>query len=384
MQILHTSDTHLGCAQFDYAEREQDVYEAFREVIDTAVKDRVDAVIHAGDIFHVPKPSGAPLVRLAEGLKTLAENDIKFFFTLGEHDISRITGTPSSYIFHKLGLATYVGDGKPARLGDLMVVGFHKRRRGELEEVIEAMKQADEIARAHTGKKIVVIHQGLVEFHKWAGELTANDLPPHFDYYAMGHLHDHFEKRFEHLGGPVCYPGSIDPTPGEGIKEFKKGFFVVDMSGEEAKQEWIQIKSSRQQYSFDAEYGDIKARMDAILKEIESKHLPKKPVVSIKVKGTDIDNAKVTSALSKLLSLCLHYTWEIVEEGRSQETLYSERPSDIHEEMLKLANKALGNEDLASFTLRELLPLLEGGNKDEALELVTKAFESSRFRAKPS
>ncbi len=135
MLILHTSDTHLGYAQFDLEEREKDVYDAFSEVIETAVKDRVDAVVHAGDIFHIPKPAGRPLVRLGEGIKTLRENGIRFYFTLGEHDILRMRGTPSALLFQKLGLATYVGDGTPVIDGDLMIVGFHKRRNVEIEEL---------------------------------------------------------------------------------------------------------------------------------------------------------------------------------------------------------------------------------------------------------
>src|ERR1039458_10015085 len=251
-QILHTSDTHLGYAQFDLPERENDVYEAFNEVIETAVKTRVDAVVHAGDIFHVPKPGGRPLVKLAEGIKRLADNGIKFYFTFGEHDSNQVWGTPSSYLFHKLGLATYIGEGNPIIEGDLMVVGFHKRKKNNVDDLREAFKAADIAAKHHPEKKkVAVIHQGLFELHKFGGEITANDLPPHFDYYAMGHLHDKSESRFERLGGPVCYPGSLDPTDVEGIHEFKKGFYFVDLSGSEARPEWIEVKSSRQQFRFD-------------------------------------------------------------------------------------------------------------------------------------
>jgi exonuclease SbcD len=380
MQILHTSDTHLGCAQFEYAERERDVYDAFQEIIDTAVKDKVDAVIHAGDIFDIPKPGGTPLLKLAEGVKTLSDAGIRLYFTLGEHDISRITGTPSPYIFHKLGLATYIGDGKPVYHGGMMIAGFHKRRRGEVDELIENMKRVDSIAKTHEGKSLVVIHQALSEFHEWAGELTADDLPPHFDYYAMGHLHDHLEKRFERLGGPVCYPGSIDPTPGEGIKEFKKGFFMVDTSGEEARQEWIEIRSSRHQYRFDVDYDAIQERIGEIIQDLQSKDLKKKPIVLLNVKGREIDNARIASFLSRLLSLCLHYSWDIISDGQGEGGLiYSERPSDIRDEMLKLARDALGNEELASFAVKELLPLLEADQKESASELVERAFETLRF-----
>jgi DNA repair protein SbcD/Mre11 len=381
MLILHTSDTHLGYAQFDLEEREKDVYDAFSEIIDTAVKDRVDAVVHAGDIFHIPKPAGRPLVRLGEGIKTLREHGIRFYFTLGEHDILRMRGTPSAILFQKLGLATYVGDGQPVIDGDLMVVGFHKRRTIELDELRDGFKVADEAAKAHPEKKkVVVIHQGLLECHPY-GEITANDLPRHFDYYAMGHLHDHDERRFERLAGPVCYPGSIDPTPSEGIKEFKKGFFLVDLSGSEARPEWVGLKSSRQQFRFEVEYVRLREEMERIRKEIEERSLQKKPVILVRVKGQEIDNAKVAVSISGLRDLCLYPDWEpIVEGGPAGQEVLTDRPADIQEEMLRLAAIALGDEKRASFAVRELLPLLERGEKEEALDLVNRAYESSRFR----
>jgi len=382
MMILHTSDTHLGYAQFDLEEREADVYDAFLEVIDTAVKDRVDAVVHAGDIFHVPKPAGRPLVRLGEGIKILREHGIRFYFTLGEHDILRMRGTPSALLFQKLGMATYLGDGNPVIDGDLMMVGFHKRRNVEVEELIEAFRVADEAAKQHPEKKkVAVIHQGLKECHPY-GEITANDLPRSFDYYAMGHLHDHEERRFERLAGPLCYPGSIDPTPSEGIKEFKKGFYLVDLSGSEARPEWVGLKSSRQQFRFEIEYDKLRQQMERIKKQIEEKALPKKPVVLVRVKGEEIDNARVAAAISGLRDLCLYPDWEpILEGGPPGQELLLEKPADIQEEMLRLAELALGEEKRASFAVRELLPLLERGESEEALDLVNKAYESSRFKS---
>ena len=54
MLFSHISDTHLGLAQYGSEEREQDVYLAFNEAIDTSIKDHVDFVIFAGDIFTFP------------------------------------------------------------------------------------------------------------------------------------------------------------------------------------------------------------------------------------------------------------------------------------------------------------------------------------------
>lgn len=379
MQLLHISDTHLGCAEFDLREREQDVYDAFAEVVETALKDKVEAVIHAGDIFHLPKPGGTPLVKLADGIKTLAENGIKFYFTFGEHDISRITGTPSSYLFHKLGLATYIGSGEPVVHGDTLIVGFHKHRRGELDELIEKLKLAGNRAKEHSGKKMLVLHQGLLEFHRFAGELRATDLPPDFDYYAMGHLHDNFQKQFEGMRGPVCYPGSLDPTPGEGIKEFKKGFYFVDLSGSEAKPEWIQLQSSRKMLHYDLEYASLTEGVERVVKELELQALAKKPVLSVTVNGTDIDSAKMTAALSRLVPYCLHYVPEIDEKNASGERVYGEKPADMQQEMLSLAEGVLGRKELASFAITELLPALVSGEEQEAVDVVRSAFEKSRF-----
>ena len=377
MQFLHVSDTHLGCAQFDLEEREQDVYDAFSEVVETALKDKVDAVIHSGDIFHVPKPGGRPLLKLAEGIKSLTDRGIRFYFTFGEHDISRITGTPSSYLFHRLGIATYVGDGKPVLHGDTMIIGFSKFRRGETDELVDELKASGITARRHPGKRILVLHQGLVEFHKFAGELRATDLPPDFDYYACGHLHDHFEKLFEGMRGPVCYPGSLDPTPGEGIKEFAKGFYFVDMSGDQAKPEWIQLKSSRRMFHYDLEYNALADGVSKIIKEIESQALGKPPVLSVTVRGEGVDAARMTAALSRLIPYCLRYVPNVEEVGITGERVYNEKPKDVQQEMLSLAEGVLGNKTLASFAVNELLPALESGDGQEALELVQRAYEKS-------
>ena len=185
--IGHLSDTHLGAAPYNLKDREDDFYEAFDEAIQTMVKDHVEAVIHAGDIFDIPKPSGTALVRFLNGLKLLRENQIRCFFTLGEHDISRIPGIPSPFLFRELDLATYIGDGMPHTLRDLTIVRFHKRRKMEIEELQGILRGLDSQMEGDGRKKVLVLHQAMSEFHTYAGELTSSDLPKNFDYYAMGH-----------------------------------------------------------------------------------------------------------------------------------------------------------------------------------------------------
>ncbi|MGI0003162.1 MAG: metallophosphoesterase family protein, partial [Nitrosopumilaceae archaeon] len=233
MLFSHISDTHLGLVQYGSEEREDDVYRAFNQAIDTSIKDHVDFVIFSGDIFHVPNPNGTAIIQMANALKRLKQNKIDSFFILGEHDISRIRTTPIPYVYHNLEFSKYIGLGNPLEYKNILLVGFDKIRKNEMQAFEEKFADIDKIAKNHSGQKILVMHQGITEFNKFAGELLSTDLPKNFTYYAMGHLHDHNIKHFSHLSGPIVYPGSIELTTSEGIKETEKGFFEVDVSAQE-------------------------------------------------------------------------------------------------------------------------------------------------------
>jgi exonuclease SbcD len=361
-------------------EREEDFYEAFNEAVDTMVQDHVDAVIHAGDVFDIPKPGGTALVRFLNGLKLLKENGIKFFFTMGEHDISRIPGIPSPILFEKIDLASYVGDGTPHTFRDLTIVGYPKHRRTEIEDLRQELSSLDAATADATGKKILVLHQGLLEFHKYAGELVSSDLPSSFDYYAFGHLHDHFQNRFDGLRGPLCYPGSIDATSNEGIHEYEKGFYITDLSGEEANPEWIQIKSLRKQFAPVFSYEKLAEEVSEFTEQL--KDLNKQAMLNIKVRGTEIDSARITSILKSLADRVLYYVWQPIEEGAAKGKDFGERPSDIDEQMLKIASTITGSNAAGSFAAKELLPLLAEDRVDEATDLLWYAFKTKRFESK--
>ena len=260
MLFSHISDMHLGLVQFGSEERAQDVYDAFNQSIDISIKDHVDFVIFAGDIFNEPNPKGTAINQMANGLKRLKQNSIDSFFILGEHDISRIRTTPITYVYHNLGFSKYIGQGKPIEYKGVLLVGFDKIRKAEMPQYEEKFAEVDKIAQNHSGHKILVLHQGITEFHKYAGEIQSTDLPKNFTYYAMGHLHDKDIKQFNHLNGPIAYPGSIELTTSEGIKETKKGFFEVDISGEEAIPNWIQV-DTRPQFSFKTEYKELSKQL---------------------------------------------------------------------------------------------------------------------------
>jgi DNA repair protein SbcD/Mre11 len=374
MLFSHISDTHLGLVQYNSEERENDIYDAFNQTIDISIKDHVDFVIFAGDIFHTPNPSGTAIMHMAHALKKLKQNKIDSFFILGEHDISRIRSYPVPYVYHKLGFSQYIGDGKPTYYKGVLITGFDKIRKSEMQDYESKFREVDTIAKQHKGHKILVMHQGITEVNKFAGELSTNDLPKNFSYYAMGHLHDKFLKSFSNLKGPIAYPGSIELTTSEGIKNTKKGFYQVDISGVEAKPDWIELKL-RPQHSVNTSFEDITKAVDDIL--YEAKKSTKKPIVEIRIEGEHVQTDIIQSQISRLIPHTLHCTWNISKKS-SRSSVLMDKPFRIDDEMLKLAISSLKSEKIANFALRELLPALTSNDLDQATQIIFEKYKQFR------
>ncbi|KAG2475561.1 MAG: DNA double-strand break repair protein Mre11 [Nitrosopumilales archaeon] len=372
MLFSHISDTHLGLMQYGSDERENDIYDAFNQTIDISIKDHVDFVIFSGDIFHVPTPNGRAILQMANALKRLKDQNIKSFFILGEHDVSRIRGTPIPYVYHNLEFAKYIGQGKPVYFQDVMLVGFDKLRKNEIPSHEKQFEDVDSLAEKHKGHKILVMHQGITEINKFAGELTSTDLPKNFTYYAMGHLHDHFLKKFSHLGGPLAYPGSIELTTSEGIKETKKGFYEVDISSSEAKPNWIEL-DIRPQFSTKTSVEELSSTVSEILEKIKS--FSKKPIIELKIEGEKIQTDQIQAQISSLYQHALYCSWKVNTKNRDDSSVLFDRPARIDDKLFKLAVNSLGSEKLANFAVNELLPLLSSNQLDEATGVVVENFE---------
>jgi len=371
MIFSHISDTHLGFVQYHSEEREDDVYSAFNQAIDTSINDHVDFVILAGDIFHVPTPSGKAILVLANALKRLKQNSVDSFFILGDHDISRMRATPIPFVYHNLEFSKYIGNGKPFQYKDIMILGYDKRRKNEIHTFEQDFATADAEAKNHTGHKILVLHQGITEINKFAGELNSTDLPKNFTYYAMGHLHERELKKFNHLGGPLAYPGSIELTSSEGIKETQKGFYEVDLSSFEAKPNWIKL-DTRPQYSVRTNFENLTQEVNTLSEKIQS--FSRKPIVEIKIHGDKIETDLVQSQIARLFPLTLRCFWKTVVSEESEGSTFMDKPAKIDDEMFKLAKDILGSESLANFAINDLLPLLSKNQIGEANHLIIENF----------
>lgn len=87
MHLLHIGDTHLGKRQYRSDLRYEDFFDTFKEVVEYAKTENVDAVIQTGDLFDSPDPSLKTIHRCISVLSELEE--IPFYAIVGNHERKR-------------------------------------------------------------------------------------------------------------------------------------------------------------------------------------------------------------------------------------------------------------------------------------------------------
>jgi len=371
MIIGHLSDTHLGAYAGKDNEREQDYYDAFQEALEIFIREHVKLVIHSGDILDSSKPYGTAMRVLAEGVKRLDERGIRFVFTLGEHDISNVPSTPHPYILDVLGIANYVGTGEPLVIGDVVIAGLHKYKKVEGEELRKKIKEvANRAKRVDGRRRVLVLHQGLIGLHKFAGEISKDDIPTDFDYYAMGHIHVSYE--FRHGNGLVSYPGAthwVDWNDPE-----TSYVNLVDLSSDDPKINKVRLESVRPRKERHVRF----EALETLVRELtSSKHEDhKKPCLLIRVETSrPFDPKPFEDSLSA--SYIVDIKQVLKEVGR--EVLH-EAP-EIDAELRRLAEVVLGSSEKAEFVLSELLKALNDEDwRKGALEIVWRAFKEGRLK----
>jgi DNA repair exonuclease SbcCD nuclease subunit len=136
-RVLHTGDTHIGYRQYHQPERREDFLAAFRRVVEDAVELDVDAVVHAGDMFHDRRPGLVDLLGTIEVLETLADADVPFLAIVGNHETKRDAQWLD--LFETMGLATRL-DAAPVVVDDTAFYGLDfvpRSRRSELDYEFE-------------------------------------------------------------------------------------------------------------------------------------------------------------------------------------------------------------------------------------------------------
>ena len=94
--IAFFTDSHIGYQAYSRTTlqgrniREQDGYNALHETITQIVNspEKIDAVIHGGDLFHSSQPSMHNIATVQHYLRVLSKNGIPFYGIAGNHDVT--------------------------------------------------------------------------------------------------------------------------------------------------------------------------------------------------------------------------------------------------------------------------------------------------------
>ncbi|MDZ7723156.1 MAG: exonuclease SbcCD subunit D [candidate division KSB1 bacterium] len=237
MKLVHISDTHLGFSEYHKVDsesglnqREQDFYRSWQTAIEQILSLKPDVVVHAGDLFHTPRPSNRAIHTAMQSIQQLNDAEIPVILTAGNHETPRIRLTGS--IFEPLNLfphvyAAYSSRYERFRLGD---TDFHCLPHCSLSEDLKQAIQDIEI-RPQAAANILIAHGAWAGKRRYGmGEFNEQIIPDietlrglQFDYTALGHYHRHLRVK-DH----TFYCGSTERTS---LNEHQAecGFLAVDI-----------------------------------------------------------------------------------------------------------------------------------------------------------
>jgi DNA repair exonuclease SbcCD nuclease subunit len=211
MTIAHLSDTHLGFRAYSrlaaggFNQREVDVMDTFTQCLRAILERDPDIVVHAGDLFHVVRPSNATIVKAFQTLTKFQaqRNNRPFILIGGNHDtprtlesgniLSLFADIPGVYLTPRT-LSSYEIPDYDLEVMAVPSNSFAMRENFELSPVL--------------GKKHSLLtlhgmsHQALPEHSDFDVEETRHE---RWTYVALGDYHS-----FQPYGKNVCYAGSTD------------------------------------------------------------------------------------------------------------------------------------------------------------------------------
>lgn len=375
MRVAHISDTHLGYRQYNLDERENDFYDAFNEAIDKAIEERVDVLIHSGDLFDSPIPPIKALYVFKNALNKI-NGKIKIYAVLGDHDKPKRKGMPP----HKLFDIRVLGVGRLEweEVDGVLIAGISNLRGRGVELLKNELKKFDAIAKKYK-KSILIAHQAIDRYLPFEGayELKEDDLPRKATYYAFGHLHSRILTKFSE--GYLAYAGSIEIIGKNEIslwKEKGKGFYIVDLEGDEIEIHEINL-NIRPQVKIEVD----EKKLEDILSYT---NYPKLPVLHITIKGENINRQYVIEKLNKLLQgkvLSFKPSFKDLSQSQIEEQIKKAKkdlldPKSIIREYLK-------DEWLANLAI-ELYELLSEDDVSGAIRIAEEFLKGDKYDSKES
>lgn len=331
MRIVHLADTHLGYRQFagkldpdkQINQRESDVYGVWHRAVDLAIERKIDAVIHAGDVFDSPRPSPRALSEALEGLGRLRDAGIPVIAIAGNHSTPRFRSGGSVFeVLEHFGVHVAWGAPQTFRIGDVAFHAVPHEADAEQLKADIAELEPDPSAAAN----VLMLHADLSAVPSPTyGEINATELEQEvieqapFDYIAMGHLH-----RYQAPQINAIYPGSLERLDFADLVG-EKAVLEVDLAAGAGGSGFVVRHALWTRPMFDVPVAceacdpqEVLSRLEA---ELDGKDLDGSVVrVRLDRMQRDVYQALHFGAVDELLEPCLHHVLQVGSGGLQTST----------------------------------------------------------------
>jgi DNA repair protein SbcD/Mre11 len=287
-RFAHIADIHLG--GWKQQELRDINLESFRMAINRCIKEKVEFVLIAGDIFDNPYPSIDILKETFAIFKNLKKAKIPCFIIAGSHDYS-VSGKTFLDVLEKAGFCKNVEDYEeredqlilnPTLHEGIAIYGYPGRKSGLEVKDLRKIKLND----APGMFKIFMLHTTL---DKAVGTLPIDSIEtnnlPSADYYALGHLHIDFQ--YENF----VYPGPVFPNSFSELQDLNHGsFYIVDTEDSNPLKK-VELKIKEIAY-FEIQLNSALDATSNIIREIEKKEIEDK-IILLRVRG-ELEDGKMS------------------------------------------------------------------------------------------
>ncbi|MEX1247128.1 MAG: exonuclease SbcCD subunit D [Anaerolineales bacterium] len=286
LKLLHFADAHIDIANYGRHDpqtglpvRVLDFLRSLDEIVDTAISEKVDLVLFAGDAYKDRNPAPTFQREWGRRIMRLSKARIPTLLLVGNHDLSPSLGRAHAMEEYNTLEIPYVRVlAKPELLGpkdlwDLplqvialpwvarsqMLASGNVTATEEAEIYAELEKRLTELLNgfleeADSKLPIILMAHASVQGAIYGGErgvMLGSDLVlspglvknKRLDYVALGHIHKAQDVN-EGLRPPVIYPGSIERVD-FGEAEDEKRFVMVNLQKGETTFEWRKLEHIR-------------------------------------------------------------------------------------------------------------------------------------------
>ena len=292
MKFAHMADCHIGSWRDP---KLKDIStKAFTKAVDICIKENVDFILIAGDLFNTSLPAIDTLKLTVVKLKELKDKNIPVYLIAGSHDFSP-SGKTMLDVLEGAGLFVNVSKGEVVDNKLKLKFTIDKKtgakitgllgKRGALEKTYYE-HLAKEHLEKEEGYKIFMFHCAIAEYKPKELEHVDSSplsfLPKNFNYYAGGHVHYVFNTKEENYG-TIAYPGPLFPNSFKELEDLEKGGFYI------IENDTVQWHSIQMHNIYSIKIDGHHKTPEQIEKEIQDETTNKElynTIVTVRVSGT--------------------------------------------------------------------------------------------------